>query len=453
MDEENGKKGFAGLSSLTSKLEKQTQTSTPVRLPASEQDPEEKAPGKTPAAPRPPTSQTSKAALPKPSSIGSGSSGWGWFLGIAAVVIALAINSSNQAYQPNAPLHSYTPTTGAPDSGSSEAVAPSSKRAVPPVVKSIPKSTERDITFQKPPIGRGQVLSMAEIRWCLREDMRIDAQRPLIETNAKVSSFNQSINDRNRRCGSFRYRRNNLELAKRQVEELRPKIEREARLRFAPAGPRSDKKGASASEVREVQGLLSNLGYDPGPIDGQLGRRTVNTIEEFQRKLGQTIDGQIGEELVSALRAAQGSARSSHPSSNRAFSVSESQFFVALMDKQGKLEVYASTRVPFDSKNSCYGWQVKLSGVSGAIESREILRMPSKPMGGWPVVTDGSSKITPSLDQKSATKEATLEITDGWVSNMWCVADGDPLGSYSMDVILNGRFIETFKFDVVKAQF
>ena len=453
MDEENGKKGFAGLSSLTSKLEKQTQTSTPVRLPAGEQGPEEKAPGKSPVAPRPSTSQTSKAAPPKPSSKGSGSSGWGWFLGIAAVIIVVVMYSSNQANKPNTPLHSYTPTIGTPGSGSSEAVAPSSKPAIPPVVKPIPKSIQRDITFQKPPVGRDQVLSMAEIRWCLREDMSADAQRPLIKTNAEVYSFNQSVNDRNRRCGSFRYRRSNLELAKRQVEELRPKIEREARLKFLPAAPYSDKKGPSASEVREVQGLLSNLGYDPGPIDGQLGRRTVKAIEESQRKSGQTIDGQIDEELLSALRAAQGSARSTPRPPNRDFSVSESQFFVGLMDTQGKLEVYASTQVPFDSKNSCYGWQVKLSGVSGAIESREILRMPSKPMGGWPVATDGSSKITPSLDQKSAMTDATLEITDGWVSNMWCVADGDPLGSYSIDVILNGRFIETFKFDVVKAQF
>jgi hypothetical protein len=211
MDEENGKKGFAGLSSLTSKIEKQSGSSGPVPSTASDRRPEGRAPEGTSTAPKPSMGQASTGSPPKPASEGSDSSNWKWFLGIAAVVVVVAIYSSDQHDKP---------------------YAPPSEPAAAPVAKPAAGSIEGSITFEKPPVGRDQVLSMAEIRWCLREDMRADVRRPLIDTNAGVSSFNQGIDDRNRRCGSFRYRRDNLDLAKRQVEELRLGIELEARLGF-----------------------------------------------------------------------------------------------------------------------------------------------------------------------------------------------------------------------------
>jgi peptidoglycan hydrolase-like protein with peptidoglycan-binding domain len=62
-----------------------------------------------------------------------------------------------------------------------------------------------------------------------------------------------------------------------------------------------DKKGAEEKEivgqvipyeanptVEEIQSLLKIYGYNPGEIDGQLGLRTRNAIERFQRDWGLT---------------------------------------------------------------------------------------------------------------------------------------------------------------------
>ena len=44
--------------------------------------------------------------------------------------------------------------------------------------------------------------------------------------------------------------------------------------------------GATPSDVREVQGLLKELGYDPGPVDGVWGSRTTEAWKAFAREAG-----------------------------------------------------------------------------------------------------------------------------------------------------------------------
>ena len=44
--------------------------------------------------------------------------------------------------------------------------------------------------------------------------------------------------------------------------------------------------GAAPSDVREVQGLLKELGFDPGPVDGVWGSRTTEAWRAFAREAG-----------------------------------------------------------------------------------------------------------------------------------------------------------------------
>lgn len=58
---------------------------------------------------------------------------------------------------------------------------------------------------------------------------------------------------------------------------------------------------ASKIQVRHTQKLLTDLGYQPGPIDGVLGSRTRRAIAAYQRKRGLPIDGQVTEHLIANL--------------------------------------------------------------------------------------------------------------------------------------------------------
>lgn len=52
----------------------------------------------------------------------------------------------------------------------------------------------------------------------------------------------------------------------------------------------------------EIQRLLSREGFDPGPIDGIRGRRTIAAIKRFQSANGLLVDGIAGQETANALR-------------------------------------------------------------------------------------------------------------------------------------------------------
>ena len=79
--------------------------------------------------------------------------------------------------------------------------------------------------------------------------------------------------------------------------------DRNGRYRCYPRSPgaqRSQEKDA----VRYAQELLNELGYNPGPADGILGRKTRAAVKRFQSYSGQERDGHISGALVAKLHAA-----------------------------------------------------------------------------------------------------------------------------------------------------
>lgn len=66
-----------------------------------------------------------------------------------------------------------------------------------------------------------------------------------------------------------------------------------------PAGSES---GTRQHLVREIQQRLTDLGYDPGPVDGMFGGKTKVAIQGFQRKKGMNPDGQATPQVLEALK-------------------------------------------------------------------------------------------------------------------------------------------------------
>jgi hypothetical protein len=57
----------------------------------------------------------------------------------------------------------------------------------------------------------------------------------------------------------------------------------------------------TSTDVLRVQQLLSELGYNPGPLDGIPGPRTRAAIESFQQSLGLPVTGQVTPGLLDRL--------------------------------------------------------------------------------------------------------------------------------------------------------
>ncbi len=73
-----------------------------------------------------------------------------------------------------------------------------------------------------------------------------------------------------------------------------------------PLAPAVANTAADSAQVREIQTLLSALGFRPGPADGAMGRQTRDAICEYQRELGLDVDGEPSSELLAHLRQISG---------------------------------------------------------------------------------------------------------------------------------------------------
>jgi 5-methylcytosine-specific restriction endonuclease McrA/peptidoglycan hydrolase-like protein with peptidoglycan-binding domain len=60
-------------------------------------------------------------------------------------------------------------------------------------------------------------------------------------------------------------------------------------------------KSDMSKNVKQIQTLLALLKFNPGPIDGILGKKTTRAIRTFQLDIGVLVTGKIGENLKSQL--------------------------------------------------------------------------------------------------------------------------------------------------------
>lgn len=54
-------------------------------------------------------------------------------------------------------------------------------------------------------------------------------------------------------------------------------------------------------QVARTQQALTDLGYDPGPVDGFMGPATAAAIRAYQKSIGVEETGQVSEPLLAAL--------------------------------------------------------------------------------------------------------------------------------------------------------
>lgn len=252
----------------------------------------------------------------------SSGGGKAWALAFAGLVFVgvLIMNSEPQrAPTPPASPPTVAAARSTPGSGSSS-TSPGSTTSPAPTAVDEP-------AYAMPPIGTNAVLSKEQIRWCLRQEIRIEAQRSLATAGTALTIFNKAVEDYNGRCTSFRYRSGALERAREDVAAVRAQIVAQARAevtgrmgsaRSTPppsavlGSPGSGLGEKAAREswtpdretVRAAQTILSDLGYDPGVVDGVAGRRTREAIRAFQRDRGFPVDGEISRELLERLAVA-----------------------------------------------------------------------------------------------------------------------------------------------------
>ncbi len=236
------------------------------------------------------------------------SSGTKVLIGFGVVVAVLlaafaAMDDTKPTTASRSPNLTYTPST--------TPAVPAPQPAPKPAAPSRP-------TEERPPTGRNNVLAGAQLRYCVAEQIRVDAAEKVVNNyiEAHVDRFNAMVGDYNSRCGEFRYRQGSLQSAERAMEPFRVQLEQEGRSRIVGTGTtgaaRPNSAGQFIPDVRPqkpppdptilaIQRRLNQLGYNAGTADGYSGQRTVAAIRDFQRDRGFTLDGKPTELLLLQL--------------------------------------------------------------------------------------------------------------------------------------------------------
>ena len=214
---EASKKGFAGLSSLATNVDSFL---TKVDLTETEgSERKTRTPNPDPTQPATTNDGSSKGSRTAPvyqdsPKVTGPNSGLKWFFGIVGLIVVIGWFNSNQS--------SHSPT-----SNKTTTAQGSSTTYTPPLDNSKP-------TESIPPKGKSLVLNTSQIIYCLAEDIRIEGSSPRVDnySQAQVDRFNQFIDEYNSRCGNFRYRGDDLEIAKEIVKANRNSLLADGRKRF-----------------------------------------------------------------------------------------------------------------------------------------------------------------------------------------------------------------------------
>lgn len=83
-------------------------------------------------------------------------------------------------------------------------------------------------------------------------------------------------------------------------EERRSKENIERKLGYVRAGG-AIKDFESPAIIKKIQTALRNAGYEVGPIDGKMGRKTKEAVKDFQRENGLSVDGIVGQKTWAKL--------------------------------------------------------------------------------------------------------------------------------------------------------
>lgn len=223
-----------------------------------------------------PKQSTSVPAAPKTTSGGDAGTVVAWFLGIGCVIVLLAIFDSSG----DRPKPRQAPPP-----------APTASREPTPMESPVVVQTRE----QQPPVGV-EVLTRRQLRWCVFWDWRINQLAQIVVDEPMFPAFNRLVDDYNSRCVNASYYETDMGAVQPELAGY------EAELRVSVTSlHREWSQRYLVPVVLDIQRSLTQLGYDPGPVDGLIGPKTRNAIRQIEQDYGIEPTGQASIALRDAL--------------------------------------------------------------------------------------------------------------------------------------------------------
>ena len=163
------------------------------------------------------------------------------------------------------------------------------------------------------------------------------------------------------------------------------------RLGKPPLGQRMILRGALGWDVSVLQFLLRRRGFDPGPLDGEMGGRTAAALRAFQHSRGLSPDAVVGPATLAAL------SRGPRPTANKP---AAAETFTKIVVQRGEnLSILAKRHGTTIAKLA----RVNRLDPSRFLLEGAVLRVPraAAPSGGGPATTLSHDQVRELLNRWS----------------------------------------------------
>ena len=138
-------------------------------------------------------------------------------------------------------------------------------------------------------------------------------------------------------------------------------------------GSRILRNGSEGADVKELQAMLIELGYNLGRwgADGDFGDATEIAVRQFQRDHGCSVDGEVGPETISALEKAMGGEL---PTNARSVKIVGGNCYVRTApNTSGEIlgVAHGGDVLPYQGQQSANGWPLVIyAGQNGWVSGK-----------------------------------------------------------------------------------
>jgi hypothetical protein len=119
--------------------------------------------------------------------------------------------------------------------------------------------------------------------------------------------------------------------------------------------------------------------------------------------------------------------------------------YVSITGSDGKQRNFESNAIPLLFNRACFGWRMFLGGPNRTVTLTEVLTT-SQP--AEQVIAGPETKVSP--DKTTATTTMREVVQDGVLARSWCIIPGDPPGTYTYDISIDGEPRGQFVFCAIE---
>ena len=119
--------------------------------------------------------------------------------------------------------------------------------------------------------------------------------------------------------------------------------------------------------------------------------------------------------------------------------------YVSITGDDGRQRHYETNAIPLLFNRACFGWRMYLGGPNRTVSLKEVLTT-SQP--AEQVIAGPETEV--SADKTRATTRMLETVQDGILQRSWCIIPGDPPGTYTYDITIDGEPRGEFVFCAIE---